>query len=66
MDTDYGLQLSDNNLDIKQFYNLGCELGQGTYGIVKVSERNCLASNMLIMKNGTETRQDTQFKFAIK
>lgn len=46
---DQGLQLEDNNIDIKQFYNLGMELGQGTYGVVKISQRNCQATNMHIM-----------------
>ena len=33
------------NEDIKQFYHLGKELGQGAYGLVKISTRNCHALN---------------------
>ena len=48
--------------DIKQYYHLGNELGQGSYGIVKVSQRNCSATNqMYLSKNNRD-----QMSYAIK
>lgn len=47
LEIDEGLILHENKLDFKQFYNLGTELGQGTYGVVKISKRNCEATNQL-------------------
>ena len=48
-------------MDFQQFYNLGTELGQGTYGVVKISKRNCEATNQLqlmSMVNGNDHEDD--------
>ena len=56
--------------DIKHFYILGKELGQGSYGVVKISQRNCQASNQLILQQlyNQETffEGERQLSYAIK
>lgn len=70
LDIDHCLYIHQEGLNIKQFYNLGDELGQGTYGVVKRSQRNCQATTQLKIQKlieETETDQtDTQFTYAIK
>ena len=58
MNIEKGLNLHDEKEDIRNFYNLGDELGQGAYGCVKISQRNCRQNNF--QYDGQE------LKFAVK
>ena len=46
--------------DIKQFYHLGKELGEGTYGLVKISTRNCHALNQHYIQKNVLMNQESQ------
>ena len=53
--------------DIKHFYHLGNELGQGSYGIVKVSQRNCAATNQMYLQQQSRSKNAiSQLSYAIK
>jgi hypothetical protein len=55
---DLALELKgDASFSIKHFYSLVKELGNGQYGTVKESQRNCRTLNQIQMQNllGNET-----------